>query len=136
MDDDLTNPTNDMKKYFTIYEWDMELAEDPWIMPDGDVCADILDHDHADKLHELKPPRNPLRDGEHYRLVLIRDSGNDEEGVTNRMYAYLTDDGELPECFGEAWGYKVPVRFHKELAANPWAKKFVEPTEIIGDESG
>tara|TARA_R110000824_G_scaffold77938_1_gene196911 strand:- start:580 stop:954 length:375 start_codon:yes stop_codon:yes gene_type:complete len=124
-----------MKKYFTNYEWDMELAEDPWIMPDGDVCADILDHRHENHLRDLQELPSP-QDGEHHRLVLVRDMGNEEEGVTCRQYAYLTQEGELPEYFGEAQGYKIPVRFHRELAANPWAKKFVEPTEIIGDESG
>ena len=109
------------------YEWDLELMSS-----DG---MDIVEHDFSPTLKKLMTNR-VRADGCYYVLVLFRQTGNPDDGILDEQWAYLTDDGDLPECFGEAWGYKVPVRFHKELAANPWAKKFVEPTEIIGDESG
>lgn len=53
------------------------------------------------------------------RFVLIRDVGNQVEGLTDRAWAYLNEDGLLPEYFeytdGCADGPKVPKRFHKEM---------------------
>jgi hypothetical protein len=56
-------------------------------------------------------------DGYDYRIVLVRTEGNEDEGVTDRLWAYV-ENGSLPEFFanahGNATGVKVPQRFHKE----------------------
>lgn len=53
-----------------------------------------------------------------YRLVLVRSEGNQYEGVTDRLWAYVRD-GQLPLVFEDAMSeptdIKVPQRFIKEL---------------------
>jgi hypothetical protein len=96
------------------YEWDIET-----------VCAeseDILDHDHRDKLsdygmeeliHAINQDAEP---GNNFtRLVLVRDR-LDDGGVACRSWAYVTDDGKMPEQFLDA--------YDKPVAAVP--KRFVE----------
>jgi hypothetical protein len=46
------------------------------------------------------------------RLGLVRDRGNDLEGLLDRQWAYV-EDGKLPEYFDG--GILVPAKFHKEL---------------------
>jgi len=98
------------------YEWDIEK-----------VCAeseDILDHDHRDRLsgfgieellHAINQDAGP---GNHFtRLVLVRDR-MDDGGVACRSWAYVTDDGEMPERFLDACDRpvaKVPKRFMEEF---------------------
>jgi len=52
-----------------------------------------------------------------YEIVLVRNEGNEDEGVTGRLWAYV-EDGVLPEFFanasGNATNVKVPKKFHKE----------------------
>jgi len=87
----------------TVYEWDYETVNS-----DGD----IEDHNHADKLSQFKT--SDITDS----LVLIRDLGSEASGLIDRMWAYVKD-GKLPEYFSDAiglTGYKVPQRFHVELA--------------------
>ena len=87
----------------TTYEWDIETYYDG---PD----SDIEDHCFFDKLTEM-PNRD---DFELYNeLVLVRDVGNEIEGLNDRAWAYVKD-GKLPEFFGN--GVRVPKRFHTELA--------------------
>lgn len=51
-------------------------------------------------------------------LGLVRHEGNENDGVTDRLWAYVKD-GKLPECFSDSMGtpiaIKVPQRFHIEL---------------------
>lgn len=86
------------------YEWDIEIWEE-----DGE---DIIDHQHDEKC-----PTRPLLANE--RLVLVRDVGNDIEGLVDRSWAYVREDGTLPERFDyglpEELGVQVPKRFHEEL---------------------
>lgn len=98
------------------YEWDIET-----------VCAeseDILDHDHRDRLadfgmeelihainQDIEPGNNITR------LVLVRDRFRDDDLVC-RSWAYVTDDGEMPEQFLDAYERpvaKVPKRFMEEF---------------------
>ena len=89
------------------YEWDWEEMDGP-----GDD-ADIIEHHFGDAL-EPRPFAGPGR------LVLVRSSGSDVDGVTDRQWAYVQPDGMLPEHFagssGEA-GSRVPVRYRREFAA-------------------
>lgn len=91
------------------YEWDFETTDE-----DGE----ILDHHHEDKLDDLA---EHFIGGDHGDLVLTRNEGNEIDGVTDILWAYVKD-GKLPECFSNAMNYplpayKVPQKFHKELEA-------------------
>ena len=81
------------------YEWDIETV---------DEHGDIQDHHHSDVCFDLI--KYPLKESE--RLVLVRDLGNDEDGLQDRQWAYVDHTG-LPEFFDG--GAKVPQRLHKEI---------------------
>lgn len=93
------------------YEWDYE-EFDP-------QSGDILDHNHQDHLSQYDSDAGlgPVR------LVLIRNTGNDADGLADgladRLWAYVKD-GKLPEFFtnelGNDTGYIVPIKYHVELA--------------------
>jgi hypothetical protein len=92
------------------YEWDVE---------EVDAHEDIVDHNFCDSLKPLL---------EHYgsaitagngtfRLVLVRDVGNDVDGLIDRHWAYVRN-GKLPQFFSDGiadTGHRVPARFHREL---------------------
>lgn len=87
----------------TVFEWDYETT---FVNEDGET--EILDHNHADKLQDLK---HFLSGSEPGRFVLIRETGNDDDGVNSRQWAYPVNN-VLPDEFDE--GARVPVRFKKE----------------------
>ena len=95
-----------------VYEWDAETVN---------VHEDIDDHNHADTLSEvLRYCSNEPADGSHYRIVLVRDKFDECRGLVDRSWAYLNDDGTLPEYFSDSCGedtFKVPKRFHREAAS-------------------
>lgn len=86
------------------YEWSLEQL---------DHNNDIVDNDFSENLTFEK---NSLVGND---LGLVRDEGNEVDGLQQRLWAYVRN-GKLPEFFADAnsipTGYKVPVRFHKELA--------------------
>lgn len=99
------------------YEWDIET-----------VCAaseDILDHDHRDRLSEYGMDQliraiNQEREPENNftRLVLVRDCFDLDDQMTCRSWAYVTDDGKLPERFLDAYDRPIaaiPKRFIEEF---------------------
>jgi hypothetical protein len=85
------------------YEWTLETVED----------GDIVDSNFADNLTEIDNADLIGKD-----LGLVRNEGNENDGVTDRLWAYVKD-GKLPECFADSMGtpiaIKVPQRFHNEL---------------------
>jgi hypothetical protein len=85
------------------YEWTLETVED----------SDIVDSNFADNLSEIDKADLIGKD-----LGLVRNEGNENDGVTDRLWAYVKD-GKLPECFSDSMGtpiaIKVPQRFHSEL---------------------
>jgi hypothetical protein len=85
-----------------FYEWDFET----WI------DETIEDHNFRDKLSEFQ--ENDKTD----HLVLIRIEGNENNGLVDRLWAYV-DNKTLPEYFYNADGkevkIKVPAKFHNEL---------------------
>jgi len=95
-----------------IFEWDIETV-DP-------ETGDILDHDHDERL----APLLERHAGEtNIRLVLVRDRGNDVDGLLCRSWAYVVDNA-LPAFFtdaGDSDVAQVPARFHTEL--NAWRTK-------------
>lgn len=94
----------------TAYEWDieeMDVANDP---------EDILDHHHQDTLAGFGKWLEQV-DGVRYVLVLVRSTGNNDDGLQDRSWAYPERDGNwwrLPETTDD--GHKVPQRYHDELA--------------------
>jgi hypothetical protein len=56
------------------------------------------------------------------RLVLVRDKGNDLDGLVDRAWAYVDDNWFLPKTFTycgepeEDSGIAVPKRFHRMIA--------------------
>lgn len=87
------------------YEWCIEVM-------DGE---DIADSSFFDSLSSFDKS-----DLEGNALVLVRNEGNEVEGVVNRLWAYVVN-GELPVYFsnelGNSINTKVPQKFHKELAS-------------------
>ena len=98
------------------YEWDIET-----------VCAaseDILDHDHRDKLSEfgmdelIHAINQDIEPGNSFtRLVLVRDRFHHDD-LACRSWAYVTEDGKMPEQFLDAYDRPVaavPKRFVEEF---------------------
>ena len=88
------------------YEWDIEEVDE-----NGDV------QDHDCRAHLTDFGISPVIDGERYQLVLVRNVGNDSDGLTERDWAYAErHNGRwvLPEHF--EGGKPVPQRYHEELA--------------------
>lgn len=100
----------------TDYEWDIE-ETDGFESED----ADILDHTFAPELSQFHHARlsAALKRADNFRLVLCINKGNDTDGLQDRAWAYVEEDGTLPEFFADAWGgttsYRVPTKFHREL---------------------
>src|SRR5262245_25055590 len=95
----------------TTYEWDIET----W---NGD---EIVDHNYRSRLSEFGAEELVLAinsdvlnaAGDYTKLVLVRDSDRD-----GRAWAYLTDEGELPEKFLDAYNTPIsdiPKRFVEEF---------------------
>jgi hypothetical protein len=99
------------------YEWGIEtLAESPSEANGFD--PDIVDTDFRDELRDL-----PWPSGDRERLVLVRHVGNDVEGETDRLWAYVDQESKsLPRFFeaggGEETSVEVPKRFHRTIASH------------------
>lgn len=87
-----------------IYEWTIETI---------DEYGDVIENDFAEKLSSFDKDEIKGKD-----LGLVRNEGNEIDGLEDRYWAYVKDD-KLPEYFEDGAGYhiaiKVPQRFHKEL---------------------
>ncbi len=81
------------------YEWACETLED----------GEITDINHTDY---------PVKIIEGERLALVRNEGNERDGITDRVWAYVVN-GLLPEFFenamGEATQIKVPIKYNNQL---------------------
>lgn len=88
----------------TSYEWVVETVN-----PETD---DIDDCWHTDSLPEKLAANE--------RLALVRDVGNDGDGLVDRQWAYVAD-GTLPEFFADAWdeptSARVPQKFRNAFSA-------------------
>ena len=91
----------------TSYEWGVEFVID-------DEHEDIDDTFYFDSFAEAKREAEKPCEGYRNVIVLIRDQGSEDRGVVDRQWAYLEDDGTLPEEFDG--GNRVPKRFHQEVA--------------------
>lgn len=100
-----------------VYEWDVE---------ECDRYGDVADHYHENKLASHKGmPSCTLNGGLWFRLVLVRDECENDQGYVNvldRTWAYVTKDGQLPTHTDG--GERVPQKYHKEFEKNrEWASK-------------
>jgi len=86
----------------TLYEWTCEQL---------DEFGDIQNSDFGDKLSDVKDfgKGEPLQRA----IALVKNVGNDDDGLVERTWAYITEEGKLPELFINQ--DRVPKRFHKEL---------------------
>lgn len=86
------------------YEWDVEEM-------DGE---EIVDHHFCDSFSEA---RDLATEG-NMKIVLVCRVENWDRGTTAVSWAYLGEDGSLPEFFTDAGGRatrKVPKKFHAEI---------------------
>jgi hypothetical protein len=98
------------RNYNTVdYEWDIEITDNE--------TENIEDHWFADKLKDLLWANPKSKEYEehksyhlnrHFVLVLVRDVGNDFDGLTCRSWAY-PENNKMPTEFDD--GTKVPKRF-------------------------
>lgn len=105
-----------------FYEWDVEeVANESHISIGGQEYdeGDVIEHYFQLSLkgaHEFVEQYYSGDNGlTRLDTVLVRD---DDKG---RSWAYLDDNGLLPEYFCNAWGHpvtKVPKRFHEEVKRN------------------
>lgn len=94
-----------MKETFMIsYEWALESVN---------VDDDIEDSYFSDSLKEVK--NTEPCDGCTGRIALIRNDGNEDDGLKDRQYAYF-QNGMLVMYFDG--GIKVPKRFLNEVKNN------------------
>lgn len=92
------------------YEWTVETLEDP-TDPDSGIIDTVACDSLTQALHLMAAEDD-------CRLVLVRNVGNDVEGLTARLWAYV-EDGKLPDYFedgGAETAIRVPAKFHAELA--------------------
>jgi len=91
----------------TAYEWGVELVIDD----EHDSLDDTL---YFDSFAEAKQEAEKPREGYRNEIVLIRDQVSEGRGVEDMQWAYLEEDGTLPEEFDG--GSRVPKKFHQEAA--------------------
>ena len=101
-----------MNEYQILYEWCLEEVE--YEMIDGELVDDIVDQHFSDYAAEFLP--TVLTNTKRFQMCLVRDVGNDVEGIVDRAWAYCVEVNgrmELPETFDN--GKAVPKKFRKEL---------------------
>ena len=91
-----------------------------WTLEDLDEHGDIVDNDFDDSLSALVARNDAtILNGDNPRrhLGLVRKIGNDEEGVLESAWAYVSENGLPAELLdsGGSIAASVPKRFHKEL---------------------
>lgn len=95
-------------KMSVYYEWGVEMHE---------VDGDDFDTDHFATYAEAKSHYDRHRDKDPWKIVLIRNVGNADVGITDRTWAYVRD-GKLDLHFCDGMDepcYDVPKRFTAEV---------------------
>jgi hypothetical protein len=88
----------------TSYEWIVETLE-------GEDIVDVI---HCNSYgHAVDVARLIAAKGTAVAIGLVRDQGNETEGLQNRQWAYLDKDGRLPEWFDGR--NAVPKKYHREV---------------------
>lgn len=92
------------------YEWDCEQVDKE--------TGDIVDHFFGESLEQVQGFAVAYADAQHrYDIVLVRRDENDR--CTETSWAYMKEDGTLPDHFTNANDHevaKVPKKFHKEAS--------------------
>lgn len=84
-----------------------------WIVEEVDCHGDVQETSALNSLAEAKRQMESTpMEGTHYSLGLTRNSGNQDEGILDRQWAYI-ENGILPKEFDG--GAKVPKRFFNEV---------------------
>lgn len=99
------------------YEWDVEEVANEDLTADGQNFAenDVMEHYFQTSFKDCVSFANSGTHSEHNTrldIVLVRDDDD------RRAWAYLQEDGTMPEYFCDADGReykKVPKRFHDEV---------------------
>jgi len=100
-----------------LYEWDTEIIDENGDIHDHNFFESPLFDRFVWTDGEGNQVAADLDDNE--ELVLVFNTGNPHDGITDRAWAYVDlDTGLLPERFDN--NRKVPKRFHAELAR--WVK--------------
>jgi hypothetical protein len=92
------------------YEWRVNLCGEYGDIDDFDVFdtyAEAREHERQVHAHGID-----LR--QYTEIELTRTEGNDDDGILDRGYATVGDDGTLPDRF--CCGNKVPVYKRREVA--------------------
>jgi hypothetical protein len=87
-----------------------------WLVEEIDEHGDIIEVHHLDSYAEARASA-ALVEGYTTAIGLVRDRGNELDGLLDRQWAYI-EDGKLPERFSDSGGSEgplVPARFHHEL---------------------
>ena len=81
-----------------------------WVAEPVDQHDDIIDPIFGDTFKEVEHvTADSYFDAVMVNFALVRNVGNEDDGLQERQYAYLTD-GTLPDEFDG--GAKIPKRFH------------------------
>jgi hypothetical protein len=86
-----------------------------WLAEDVDEYGDVIEVHHFDTFAEAMKHVSPHP--YQTQIGVVRDRGNDVEGLIDRQWAYL-DEGKLPVRFSYGGGEEgplVPARFHNEV---------------------
>lgn len=85
-----------------------------WVFEEYDEYGDIIDPLFAYTLAEALK-NEPENINHIIGIALVRNEGDDIDGLQVREYAYIKN-GQLPIEFDD--GYKIPKKFHKEVKNN------------------
>ena len=99
-----------MSKQSTVYEW---------VIEEIDADGDIVNVEHTDTRAQAES-RIAGEPGRH-DIGLTRDVFDEVDGLIDRAWAYVQEDGTLPTYFRDSGGgdtrHKVPARFFKKGGA-------------------
>jgi hypothetical protein len=95
-----------------VYEWDVETVTA--VESEDHEEGEVMEHNHCRSYAEAVADslKYPPPEGCRYDIVLVRD---DDDG---RSWAYMMNDGNLPEFFYDAVQFpvaRVPQKFVKEV---------------------
>lgn len=85
-------------------------VEYEWCYETIDEHGDILDNDFEETLAAFDDSRKTDD------LCLVRNEGNDEDGLVERLWAYVKD-GKLPETFSDSMGTPIGIDVPKRFLA-------------------
>ena len=99
-------PKHTHMKYQVIHEWLVESV---------DQYGDIIDSNCYPTLADAIRTTLGCPEGQdYYRIGLVRDEGNDVDGLVDRQWAYIQNDGTLPDKYSK--GAIIPKKFRAEFA--------------------